>query len=197
MTVRLHTFFGWTFIPMYVITSSSWMLSNWNPVHTLRFLLMTFTPLLTWPQLWILYKNYKTTVNKLKLAGACCQKSSQSLPFLRFYHRKFRNGYYRYSLSTIKDWDLLHQRHFGVIFARLLRSAGITNENEIQYSGSPTPRVSNDVTFGHAHTLCSAIIMASLVNPLDGDKNNNAKKRQLKTQWISVIFWWHRELRAF
>ena len=33
-------------------------------------------------------------------------------------------------LSTIKDWDLLHQRHFCVVFARLLCSAGITNENE-------------------------------------------------------------------
>ena len=60
-------------------------------------------------------------------------------------------------LSTIKDWDLLHQRHFRVVFARLLCPAGITNENEIQFSGSPTPRVSNDVTFGHAHTLCSEI----------------------------------------
>ena len=31
------------------------------------------------------------------------------------------------------------------------------NENEFHISASPTPRVSNDVTFGHAHTLCSAI----------------------------------------
>jgi len=60
-------------------------------------------------------------------------------------------------LSTIKDWDLLHQKHFGVVFAGLLCSAGITNENEFQFSDSPTPLVSNDVTFGHAHTLCSAI----------------------------------------
>jgi len=75
-------------------------------------------------------------------------------------------------LSTIKDWDLLHQRHFGVVFARLLCSAGITNENEFQFSGSPTPRVSNDITFGHTHTLfCN---MASLVNPLDGDNCQNA-----------------------
>ena len=49
-------------------------------------------------------------------------------------------------LSTIKDWDQLHLRHFGVVFERLLCSAGITNENEFQFSGSPTPRVSNDVT---------------------------------------------------
>jgi len=38
-----------------------------------------------------------------------------------------------------------------------LCSAGITNENEFHISGSPTPRVSNDVTFSHAHTLCLAI----------------------------------------
>ena len=64
-------------------------------------------------------------------------------------HRKLHNKYFvrqALPLSTIKDWDLLHQRHFGVVFARLLCSAGITNENEIQFSGSPTPRVSNDVT---------------------------------------------------
>jgi len=50
------------------------------------------------------------------------------------------------------------QRHFGGVFARLLCSAGITNENEFQFIDSPTPRISNDVTFGHAHTLCSAIL---------------------------------------
>ena len=33
-------------------------------------------------------------------------------------------------LSTLKDWDLLHQRYFCAVFARLLCSAGITNENE-------------------------------------------------------------------
>jgi len=32
-----------------------------------------------------------------------------------------------FNLSTIKDWDLLPQRHFCVVFARLLCSAGITN----------------------------------------------------------------------
>ena len=41
-------------------------------------------------------------------------------------------------LSTIKDWDQLHQRHFCVVFARLLCSAGITNENEFHNSSSPT-----------------------------------------------------------
>ena len=41
-------------------------------------------------------------------------------------------------LSTIKDWDQLHQRHFCVVFARLLCSAGITNENEFHTSSSPT-----------------------------------------------------------
>jgi len=56
-----------------------------------------------------------------------------------------------YLLSTIKDWDLLHLRHFGVVFERLLWSAEITNENEFQFSGSPTPRISNDITFSHAH----------------------------------------------
>jgi len=67
---------------------------------------------------------------------------------------------YRLSTGTC----LLHQRHFGVVFARLLCSAGITNENEFKFSGSPTPRVSNDVTFGHAHTLCSQYNRAYLVN---------------------------------
>ena len=57
-------------------------------------------------------------------------------------------------LSTIKDWDRLHPRHFGAVLARLLCSARITNENGFQFCGSPTPRVSNDVTFSHAHTLC-------------------------------------------
>ena len=60
-------------------------------------------------------------------------------------------------LSTIKDWDLLHQRHFCVVFARLLCSAGITNENEFHTSSSPTLCASNDVTSGHAHSLCSEI----------------------------------------
>jgi len=41
-------------------------------------------------------------------------------------------------LGTIKDWDLLHQRHFCVVFARLLCSAGITNEKKFHVSGSPT-----------------------------------------------------------
>jgi len=60
-------------------------------------------------------------------------------------------------LSTIKDWDLPHQRHFGVVFARLLCFAGITNEDEFHTSGSPTPCVSNDVTFSHTQRLCLAI----------------------------------------
>jgi len=60
-------------------------------------------------------------------------------------------------LSTIKDWDLLHQRHFCAVSARLLCSAGITNENEFHYSSSPTLYVSNDVTSGHAHSLCLEI----------------------------------------
>ena len=60
-------------------------------------------------------------------------------------------------LSTIKDWDLLHQRHFCVVFARLLCSAGITNENEFHNSSSPTLCASNDVTSSHAHSLCSEI----------------------------------------
>ena len=58
-------------------------------------------------------------------------------------------------LSTIKDWDLLHQRLFCVVFARLLCSAGITNENEFHSSSSPTLCASNDVTSSHAHSLCS------------------------------------------
>jgi len=53
-------------------------------------------------------------------------------------------------LSTIKDWDLPDQWHFCVVFARLLCSAGITNENEFHTSSSPTLCVSNDVTSGHA-----------------------------------------------
>ena len=61
------------------------------------------------------------------------------------------------NFSTIKDWDLLHQRHFCVVFARLLCSAGITNENEFHNSSSPTLCASNDVTSGHAHPLCSEI----------------------------------------
>ena len=61
------------------------------------------------------------------------------------------------NLSTIKDWDLLHQRHFCVVFARLLCSAGITNQNEFHTSSSPTLCASNDVTSGHAHSLCSEI----------------------------------------
>ena len=53
-------------------------------------------------------------------------------------------------LSTINDWDLLHQRHFCVVFARLLCSAGIT-------SSSTTLCDSNYITSGHAHSLCSEI----------------------------------------
>ena len=49
-------------------------------------------------------------------------------------------------LSTNKDWDQLHQRHFCVVFARLLCSAGITNENEFHTSSSPTLCASNDIT---------------------------------------------------
>ena len=74
-------------------------------------------------------------------------------------------------LSTIKDWDLLHQRHFCVVFARLLCSAGITNENEFHTSSSPTLciqwrhfRPSPLTLFGN---------MASLVNLLSGDKWQN------------------------
>jgi len=50
-------------------------------------------------------------------------------------------------LSTIKDWDLLHQRHF-CVFAKLLCSAGSTNENEFHTSSSPTLCASNVVTSG-------------------------------------------------
>ena len=80
------------------------------------------------------------------------------------------------SLSTIKDWALLYQRHYGVVFARLLCFAGITNEFHL--SGIPTPRihVSNDVIFGHAHILFDN--MVSLVNPLG---ETYAKMWQLKT----------------
>ena len=60
-------------------------------------------------------------------------------------------------LSTIKDWDLLHQRYFCVVFARILCSAGIANENEFHNSSSPTLCASNDITSGHAHSLCSEI----------------------------------------
>jgi len=60
-------------------------------------------------------------------------------------------------LSTIKDWDLLHQEHFCVVFARLLCSAGITNENKFHTSSSPTLCASNDIISGHAHPLCSNI----------------------------------------
>ena len=56
-------------------------------------------------------------------------------------------------LSTIKDWDLLHQWHFCIVFARLLCSAGITNENEFHTSSSATLCTSNDVASGHAHSL--------------------------------------------
>jgi len=54
-----------------------------------------------------------------------------------------------------QNWDLLHQRHFCVVFARLLCSAEITNENEFHTSSSPTLCVSNDVTSSHTHPLCS------------------------------------------
>ena len=76
----------------------------------------------------------------------------------------------------MKDWALLYQRHYGVIFARLLCSVGITNEFHL--SGIPTPciHVSNDVIFGHAHILFDN--MASLVNPLE---ETYAKMQQLKT----------------
>jgi len=40
-------------------------------------------------------------------------------------------------LSTLKNWDLLHQRYFCVAFARLLCSAGITNENEFHTAIAP------------------------------------------------------------
>jgi len=53
--------------------------------------------------------------------------------------------------ELLKDWDLLHPRHFCVVFARLLCSAGITNKNEFHNSSSPTLCASNDVTSGHAH----------------------------------------------
>ena len=65
------------------------------------------------------------------------------------------------NLSTIKDWDLLHQRHFCVVFARLLCSAGITNGNEFHTSSSPTLCAFNEVTSGHAHSLCSEIWLLS------------------------------------
>ena len=64
-------------------------------------------------------------------------------------------------LSTIKDGDLLHQRYFCVVFARLLCSAGIANENEFHTSSSPSLRTSNDITSGHAHSLCSEICFFS------------------------------------
>ena len=56
-------------------------------------------------------------------------------------------------LSTIKDWDQLHQGHFCVVFTRLLCSAAITNENEFHNSSSPTLCAFNDITSGHAHSL--------------------------------------------
>jgi len=40
---------------------------------------------------------------------------------------------------------------------RSYKAAGHPFENEFQFSGSPTPRISDDVTFGHAHTLCSVM----------------------------------------
>ena len=43
---------------------------------------------------------------------------------------------------------------FRVVFARLLCSAEITNDNEFHTSSSPTLCVTNDITSGHAHTLC-------------------------------------------
>jgi len=55
-------------------------------------------------------------------------------------------------LSIIKDWDLLHQRHFCVVFATLLCSTGIT-------SSSPTLCASNDITSGHTHSLCSKTLL--------------------------------------
>jgi len=60
-------------------------------------------------------------------------------------------------LSNIKDWDLLHQRDFGGVFARLLCSAGITNSNEFHTSSSPTLCASNDITSGQAHSICLEI----------------------------------------
>ena len=99
--------------------------------------------------------------------------------------------YRMHTLSTIKDWGLLHQRDFCVFFARLLCSAGITNESEFHYSSSPTPRISNDITY--VHTLCS-VIWHLLWTP---STETNAKRWQLKTLWIRSFFWWHREHRAF
>jgi len=60
-------------------------------------------------------------------------------------------------LSTIKDWDQLHQRHLCVVFARLLCSPGITSENQFHTSSSHTLSASNDITSGHAHSPCSEI----------------------------------------
>ena len=40
-----------------------------------------------------------------------------------------------YILSTIKDWDQLNWRHFCVMFAKSLSSAGITDENKFSLLG--------------------------------------------------------------
>jgi len=71
-----------------------------------------------------------------------------------------------YASDPVKAWkesisERLHQRHFCVVFARLLCSAGIANENEFHTSSSPSLRTSNDVTSGHAHSLCSEICFFS------------------------------------
>ena len=101
----------------------------------------------------------------------CCGQTNPGLNYTEWASGEGAAQGYSVPLRT----GTCYIRHFGAVFARLLCSAGTTNENEFQFSGSPTPCVSNDVTFGHAHTLCSATWLNSLVNLLDGDKCQNAQ----------------------
>jgi len=70
-------------------------------------------------------------------------------------------------VSVLQQWARIDciQEHAKIIFplpyqgtvgspSRLLCSAGIANENEFHTTSSPTLCASNDVTSGHAHSLC-------------------------------------------
>jgi len=87
----------------------------------------------------------------------------------------------RTTLSTIKVWDQLRQRHVCAVFARLLCSAGITNENEFHNSSSPTLCASNDVTSGHAHLLCSEIWLTSQHYP-DKPTSKSVEQRSINNR---------------
>ena len=71
-------------------------------------------------------------------------------------HHSYLQGY-----SVPLRTGTCYIRYFCVVFARLLCSAGIANENEFHTSSSPSLRTSNDITSGQAHSLCSEICFFS------------------------------------